>query len=100
MKRKRYELAALIGRAAIIDGELNRVFAVGPGFLWGSERSGFHRDAYSMDDARAVVAWLNGEDRQVDRQVRREDDPFDPGRSPTLRGIPARFNLSKLARRE
>jgi hypothetical protein len=97
---QRYELAALIGRAAIIDGQLNRVSPVGLGFVWSPDRGGFHRGDYSMEDARTVVDWLNGQDRRLVSQVDRVADRNDPGRPPKLRGVPGRFNLSERARRE
>lgn len=97
---KRYELAALIGRAAIIDGQLNRVSPVGLGFVWSPNRGGFHRGDYSMEDARTVVDWMNGQDRHINLTAREADatDPVHRIRSvgPSRRGLePLPANLPK-----
>lgn len=58
------------------------------------------RPAYTMDEARLVCRWVNGNDRPLEVMCDREYDSYDPGRPHHLRGHVGLVKLSVRARSE
>lgn len=65
----------------------------GPGVMppgvFDSNQKQFHdRPEYTREQAQEVAAWLNGMDWPLPTMTDREQDTWDPGRPPHLRGNP------------
>lgn len=59
------------------------------------------RHQYTLDEARQVAGWINGQDRGLETMTVREYDPHDPGRYWGQRHINiGHVLLSHRARRE
>lgn len=58
------------------------------------------RPGYTLDQARQVCQWVNGNDQPLPTMIQRYADRWDPGRPSHLRGTPGRVNISIRARLE